>query len=160
MIVQISKIGMIISLFLVVHALVYPNRFSLYIAIFGYIFALVSAVIYGLCKSETRQVRLEELSEKSPASSSEFNPRNVTGVTQKLFLLGGSPSLGGTPKVVSGTFFSRPPLENMIDIEADINKIVYKIPARRYDDLEILRKYTRDPEIEENEYKENIPGYQ
>ncbi|MFZ2410146.1 MAG: hypothetical protein WAW23_01105, partial [Candidatus Methanoperedens sp.] len=124
---------------------------------------LVSSVIYGLCKSETRQVRLEELSEKSPASSLEFNPRNVTGVTQKLFLLGGSPSLGGTPKVVSGTFFSamsRTFLEDKIDIEADINKIVYKIPARRYDDLEILRKYAREPEIEENEYKENIPGYQ
>ena len=50
MMLWLSKVGITISLIMVAHALFYPNKFSLIIAILGYMIALVSAVIYGLCK--------------------------------------------------------------------------------------------------------------
>lgn len=159
MIERISKIGMIVSLFLVAHALVYPNRFSLIIAILGYIIALMSAVIYGLYKSsDIRQTHLEELSESSP----RFSPINVTGATHRLFLPG-LPSFGRSAQVVQGAVLSttsRPLLDDKIDIESDINKIVYKVPSARLNDLEMFRRFNRATEIEEDKYKENIPGYQ
>ncbi len=154
MIERISKIGMIISLFLVAHALVYPNRFSLIIAILGYVIALTSAVIYGLYKSsDIRQTHLEELSE----SSFRVSPINVTGATQRL-LLQGLPTFSRSAQAVH--LSTRPLLDDKIDIELDINKIAYKIPTTKLDDLEMLRKFTRATEIEEDKYKEEIPGYQ
>ena len=66
MLIWISKFGIIISLVMVAHALFYPNKFSLIIAIFGYIIAIVFAVIFGLSKSSTKSsTNLQEVELKS-----------------------------------------------------------------------------------------------
>lgn len=46
--IRLSKFGIIISLIMVAHSLVYPNELSLIITIAGYIIAVVSTVVYAL----------------------------------------------------------------------------------------------------------------
>ena len=59
---MVSKLGIVFSLIMVAHALIYPNKYSMIIAIIGYIIALGTTVIYGLCKSpiETSSGNLSE----------------------------------------------------------------------------------------------------
>lgn len=159
MLVRISKIGIIISLFLVAHALVYPNRYSLIIAILGYLIALISATIYGLYKpSGVRQTILEEIPEQQ--SEGLFDSKNVIDTKTKLFSLG-LINLGKAHAIQGASLstISRPLLDD--DIEYDINKMIYTIPFERLDKLEMLRRYSRSVKIDEDTYKEDIlPGYQ
>lgn len=80
MMLWLSKVGITISLIMVAHALFYPNRFSLIIAILGYMIALVSAVIYGLCKPnktlpESTAISPSESAYEFPTKDTDLNPR-------------------------------------------------------------------------------------
>src|SRR5574341_412221 len=61
-VIKISKLGMVVSMIMIVHALVYPNEYSLAIVISGYILIIVSAVVYGVCipQSKTNPTDLSE----------------------------------------------------------------------------------------------------
>ena len=92
MMLWLSKVGITISLIMVAHALFYPNKFSLIIAILGYMIALVSAVIYGLCKPNKT---LPESTAISPYESAyelptkryhDSNPRKFISSSSRVYM--------------------------------------------------------------------------
>ena len=144
MILWLPKLGITISLIMVAHALFYPNKFSLIIAILGYMIALVSAVIYGLCKSNKA---LPESTAISPSESAyEFPTKRYHDSNPRMSI---SPS-------------SRLDMESMIQAlvkEKGIDEIDTLL-AKELDEPDTFKSswIKRD---EEDEYtKGDIPGYQ
>lgn len=142
---KLTKLGMVVSLVLIAHALFYPNKYSLLIVIVGYILVIVSAVVYGLCKAplKTSIEKVAEIS-KSPQS---FNLKDVANTYQKL-LIQTSPRIGMVHRVPSGFTF------DMLDLERDKleyleqDKLVewgvpkrrdYRLPTRKIDEISIYK---------------------
>ncbi|SNQ59599.1 hypothetical protein [Candidatus Methanoperedens nitratireducens] len=53
--INLSKLGMIVSLIMIAHALVYSNKYTLLIVILGYILIVVSTIVYGLYMPQSKQ---------------------------------------------------------------------------------------------------------
>lgn len=150
MMLWLSKVGITISLGMVAHALFYPNKFSLIIAILGYMIALVSAVIYGLCKSNKTLPELTALSELtaiSPSKSAyEFSTKDTIDLNPKMY------------RSPSSRLYVGPIIQALVK-EKDIDGIDTLL-AKGLDEPDIVKSswIKRD---EEDEYtKGDIPGYQ
>jgi len=153
MMMKISKIGIILSLAMVAHALFYPNKFSLIIAIIGYIIALASAVAIGLCKfskvpQKVPQVNMVE--EQIP----ELTENIVNTIPKMSFYI---PKSDFRMPTISGFKLSNSYPENIID------KIILENPNLNSDDLETMREI-KDiglaERLRDNQMKKDIPGYQ
>ncbi len=126
---------------MVAHALIYPNNYSMIIAIIGYIIAMGSTVIYGLCKSPS-ETSSGNLSETNLASTDTI--KKVQSFNELILL---KPS---TTKIAikshSGIQASTEP-DPLSKKSIDIDSRMYKV------------QYTKPDE--EEDYKEDyIPGYQ
>ena len=147
MILLMAKFGITISLFMVANALFYPNKFSLIIAILGYIIALISAVIYGLCRtSETLQ---ESTTVNDPEISFKPLSKNTRDSNSKTFHL---------PLRKSDYFSTIQALRK----EKGIDDLSYKISfADESNDFDTFRESSWIKRIEDDAYTEDdIPGYQ
>lgn len=144
MMLWLSKVGITISLIMVAHALFYPNKFSLIIAILGYMIALVSAVIYGLCKPNKT---LPESTAISPSESAYgFPTKNTIDSNPRR-------SISPSPRLDMGSIIQALVKEKGID---EIDTLL----AKGLDEPDTFKSswIKRD---EEDEYiKGDIPGYQ
>lgn len=147
MILWVAKFGITISLFMVAHALFYPNKFSLIIAILGYIIALVSAVIYGLCRSS------KTLQESTAVSIPESPIKSFLKNT-----IDSSPRMSTLPLQKSNIG----PIIQALGNEKGIDEVIFKISAaEELDELDIFRESSWIRRNEDDKYTEDdIPGYQ
>lgn len=126
---------------MVAHALIYPNNYSMIIAIIGYIIALGSTVIYGLCKfpSETSSGNLSETN-----LGSKDTIKNVQSFNElALFKPSTSKIAIRSHAGIQASTEPDPLSKKSIDIDSRMYKVQYTKPD------------------EEEDYKEDyIPGYQ
>lgn len=109
---------MIVSLIMIVHALVYSNKYTLLIVIFGYILIIVSTVIYGIYKPLSKP-KFANLSE---TNLSLINPGNTY-----------SRGIGASiiDNIINDNIFLRSPLriqtyeQLLLDKPIDVDKIDY-----------------------------------
>jgi hypothetical protein len=153
MMMKVSKIGIILSLAMVTHALFYPNKFSLIIAIIGYIIALASAVAYGLCKFSTnsQKVPQENMVEEQIAGLTE----NIVNTIPKMSFY--IPKSDYRMPIISASKLSNDYPKNLID------KIILENPNLNSNDLETIREIEDIGLAERNKEslsKKIIPGYQ
>ena len=152
MMMKISKIGMIISLVMVIHSLFLPNKFSLIIAIIGYILALASAVAYGLCKFSTtpQKVQHENLVEEE---ISEYIENTVNIIPKLSFFI---------PKSVQWPLISCAKISNSYP-ENIIDKIILENPNLNSNELETIEEIKDIGFAEQNKEERlrwHIPGYE
>ena len=130
---------------MVAHALIYPNNYSMIIAIIGYIIALGSTVIYGLCKfpSETSSGNLSQTN-----LGSKDTIKNVQSFNElALFKPSTSKIAIRSHAGIQASTEPDPLLKKSIDIDSRMYKVQYTKPDEEED-------YKED-------YKEDyIPGYQ
>lgn len=168
MIKEISKFGIIVSLLMVAHALFYPNKYSLIIAVFGYIIALVSAVVYGLCKAPLRPSieKVEDIS-KNPQS---FNLKNMVDAYSKLSIAT-SPRIRMGHRVPSGftmdmldldraklEYLERDKLAEWGVTERRGERRGYQLSPRKIDDISIFKPYGEANKIKHENV--NVPECQ
>lgn len=99
---RLSKIGIIISLIMVAHSLVYLNEFSLTITIAGYILAVVSTIVYALHISPSN-TSSEDLT-KSLENSQEIKTEAIEKGSLKLLEYG---EIAYIPRQRSGLSFDK-----------------------------------------------------
>lgn len=146
MIIGASKIGIIISLVMVAHALFYPNRFSLFIAIFGYIIAIGSATIYGLCKSNKNSQKGK--TESWFEETAELFPKGSDDTTLKM----------STPLLLG---LNRKSVIQALIKEKDLDEKTYDISGtEKSDGFETFREKDWIKRTDDNKYEDDIPGYQ
>jgi len=146
MIIWATKFGIFISLFMVAHALFYPNRFSLIIAIFGYIIAIGSATIYGLCKSNKKLQK--GMGENLLETTSESFSKDSTDITSKMF------------SSILPRSNNRSTIQALIK-EKDTDERTYTISgAEDLDEFETIREKDWIKRPEDDKYRDDLPGYQ
>lgn len=99
---KLSKLGIIISLIMVAHSLVYLNDFSLTITIAGYILAVVSTIVYALHISPSN-ISSEDLT-KSLENSHEIKTKAIKKGSLKLLEFGETAYI---PRQRSGLSFDK-----------------------------------------------------
>lgn len=139
---------------MVVHALFYPNKYSLIIAIIGYVIALASAVAYGLCKFSTVPQKVSQVNmveEQIPESEKE----NILNIIPRMSFY--IPKSDYRWPLISVSKLSNIYSENMFE------KVILENPNLTSNDLETIREI-KDiglaERIKENQMKKDIPGYQ
>lgn len=101
--IRLSKLGIIISLIMVAHSLVYLNEFSLIITIAGYILAVLSTIVYALHISPSN-TSSEDLT-KSLDNSQEIKTEAIKKESLKLVEFG---EIGYISRERSGLSFDKP----------------------------------------------------
>lgn len=149
MILLIAKFGITISLFMVANALFYPNKFSLIIAILGYIIALISAVIYGLCR--TNETLQESITVNDLESSYELVSKNTSDLKPKTF------NLQPRKSNIVSTIQALGKEKGIGDMD-----LIFKISfADESNDFDTFRECSWIKRIEDETYtKDDIAGYQ
>ena len=148
MIIWVAKFGIPISLFLLAHALFYPNKFSLIIAILGYIIALISAVIYGLFRTTETLQEQKSAAESYLENKFKFSSKHASDLSPRMFPL------------PHQKLNIRPIIQALGAKEA--NEMFLKISsAEKLDDLDVFRESGWIKRIEDDKYiEDDIPGYQ
>lgn len=149
MILWVAKFGITISLFMVAHALFYPNKFSLIIAILGYIIALVSAVIYGLFRSSKQLQESTALSITEDPFKLSFKKKNPI-------------DFGSRMPILPHNNINIGQLIQALGKEKGIDEMVFQVSSiEELEKHDIFTKSSWIKGIEDNEYTEDdIPGYQ
>lgn len=158
--IKLSKLGMLVSLIMIGHALFYSNEHSLLIVIFGYILIIVSAIVYGLCIPINKPIstNLSEIDLNSIKSDNTYG-RSCESIINKLIVNNIPPML---PRSIQAYNLSAL-LNKPIDIDQNIYEASYaKTDDKDYATQTTIQRIIKSNNLadEENYREDDNPMYQ